>query len=52
MAKVQPKQMAKHLMFFQTGVLRPGLMALPVSAATATISVGYSFFTARRQASL
>jgi hypothetical protein len=37
MAKVQPKQMAKHLTFFHTGVLRPGLMAMLVIAAIATI---------------
>jgi hypothetical protein len=37
MAKVQPKQMAKHLIFFHTGVLRPGLMAMLVIAAIATI---------------
>jgi hypothetical protein len=42
MANVHPKQMAKHLTFFQTGVLRPGLMALPAGAATATILTGYS----------
>lgn len=38
-ANVQPKQMAKHLIFFQTGVMRPGLMALPVCAAIATILI-------------
>ena len=37
MAKVQPKHMAKHLTFFHTGVLRPGLMAVLVIAAIATI---------------
>ena len=30
--------MAKHLMFFQTGVLRPSLIAVLVVAAIATIS--------------